>query len=104
MHASAGRHAVGWAARGGGWGGGVQEVTYLQVQAQGDEALPHHIQPVEVVSLAHQLLPAVGMVLQGDQAAAQQVGFPLGHQSIYTRSSVLIKAAVMSEACDEHSR
>jgi len=82
----------------------VRESTYLQVQAQGDEALPQHIQPVEVVSLAHQLLLPVGMVLQGDQAAAQQVGFPLGHQSIYTRSSVLIKAAVMSEACDEHSR
>ena len=98
VRASAGRHAVEWAAGGGGgvgggdgWAGGgaapliitqVHQTTYLQVQAQGDEALLQHIQPVEVVSLAHKLLLAVGMVLQGDQAAAQQIGLPLGHQSI----------------------
>ena len=71
----------------------VQEFTYLQVQVQRDEALPQHVQPVEAVSLAHQLLLAVGMVLQGEQAAAQQVGLPLGHQSLHTRSPFLIKAA-----------
>lgn len=65
----------------------------MQVQAQGDEALPQHVQPVEVLCLVHQLLVAVGMMLQGDQAAAQQVGLPPGHQSMHTRSAVLIKAA-----------
>ena len=71
----------------------VQEIAYLQVQAPGDEALSQYIQPVEKVRLAHQLLLVVGMVLQGEQAAAQQVGLPLGHQSIQTRSPVLIKAS-----------
>ncbi len=71
----------------------VQGITYLQVQAQGDEALPQHVQPVEAVSLVHELLLAVGMFLQGDQAAAQRVGLPLGHKSFYTHSPDLIKAA-----------
>ena len=82
------------------WGGAapllityMQVTTYLQGQAQGDGALPQHIQPVEVVSLAHQLLHVVGMALQGEQAAAQQVGLPLGHKSFYTRSPFLAKAA-----------
>ncbi len=66
----------------------VQEITYLQVQA-----LLQHVQPVELLCLAHQLLLAVGMVLQGEQAAAHQVSLPLGHKSIHTRSPVLIKAA-----------
>ncbi len=70
----------------------MQVITYLQVQAQGDDALPQHIQPVEVLCLAHQLSLAVGMVLQSQQAVAQQVGLPLGHKSIHTRSPVLIKA------------
>ena len=111
VHAREGRgrrHAGGCSVggRGGGLGGGkglqraallvstqVREITYLQVQAQGDEALPQHVQLAGVLSLAHQLLLAVGMVLQADQAAAQQVGLPLGHESIYTRFAVLIKAA-----------
>ncbi len=67
----------------------VQKITYLQVQAQRDKALQQHGQLVEVLCLAHQQLLAVGMVLQGEQAAAQQVGLPLGHQSIYTRSLFL---------------
>ena len=71
----------------------MQGITYLQVQAPGDEARPQHIQPVEVVSLVHELFHVEGMVLQGEQATAQQVGLPLGHQSIHTRSPVLIKAA-----------
>ena len=71
----------------------VQETTYLQVQAQGDEALLHHVQPVEVFCLAHELHLVVGMVLQGEQAAAQQVGLPLGHKSFYTCSPFLMKAA-----------
>jgi len=33
------------------------------------------------------------MVLQDEQAAAQRVGLPLGHQSIHTLSPVLMKAA-----------
>ncbi len=71
----------------------AQGITYLQVQAPGDEALPQHIQPVELLCYAHQLLLAVGMVLQGEQAAAHQVDLPLGHQSFYTRSSFLMEAA-----------
>jgi hypothetical protein len=70
----------------------VQGITYLQVQAPGDDALPQHVQPVEVLCLAHEKLLAVGMALQGEQAAAQQVGLPLGHKSIQTRSPVLMKA------------
>ena len=64
----------------------------MQVQAQGEDALPQHVQPVEVLCLAHQLLHVVSIVLQGKQAAAQQVGLPLGHKSIQTRSPVLMKA------------
>jgi len=65
------------------------------VQAPADEALPHHIQPVEVLCLAHQQLPVVSMALQGEQAAAHQVGLPLGHKSIETRPPVVIKAAIV---------
>ncbi len=71
----------------------MQVITYLQVQAPGDAALPQHIQPVELLCLAHQLSLVVGMVLQSQQAAAQQVGLPLGHKGIHTRSPVLTKAA-----------
>ena len=44
----------------------VQVTTYLRVQAPGDDALPQHIQPVEVLCLAHEKLLAVGMALQGE--------------------------------------
>ncbi len=70
----------------------------MQVQAQGEDALPQHVQPVEVLCLAHQLLHVVSIVLQGMQAAAQQVGLPLGHKSIHTRSPVLIKAGSVASS------
>ena len=84
----------------------VQGITYLQVQVPGDEALPQHVQPVEVLSLEHQLLLAVGMVLQAEQAAAQQVGLPLGHKSFYMRSLFMesrqcCQQLVMSTADDK---
>ena len=50
---------------------------------------------VELLGAAHLMLLADlldSIPLQADQAVAQQVGLPLGHKSIQTRSPVLMKA------------
>ncbi len=72
-----------------------QRESYQQDGSPGSPCFLLHMEVVELLGAAHLMLLADlldSIPLQAEQAVAQQVGLPLGHKSIQTRSPVLMKA------------